>query len=126
METNVNETSDIATLDSMKGAFVESLKRNSKKIREDRAIDIAENAKMMYKRKIEDYQKDLRSMKRERSNMLDLSPTTTDSLILATDFKAEEFVSKDIELGVNIRNLEIKLEISTKQYEHLFGEKIVG
>lgn len=115
---------EMLTLDSMKGAFVDSLKRNNKKIREDRAIMIAEEAQMMYKRRIEDYQKELRNMKRERMAMLDLSPTDADSLILASDFKGEDFVKKDIELGVKIRNLEITLEIACQQYEHLFGEKI--
>ena len=36
------------------GAFVESLKRNNQKIREDRAIAIAEDAQLIYKREVED------------------------------------------------------------------------
>lgn len=36
------------------GAFIESLKRNNRQIREDRALNISEDAELLYKRKIED------------------------------------------------------------------------
>lgn len=107
-------------LDEMKGAFVSSLVRNNKKIREDRAIAIAESAQMLYKREVEDTQLAIRQLIRERDNMLDLSPTTSDSLVLATDFDAKTFVMKDIELGIKIRTLEIKLEIAKTRYATLF------
>lgn len=113
-EENVNQ------LDEMKGAFIESLKRNNKKIREDRAIAIAEDAGLLYKREVEDLSLQIKKLKRERENMLDLSPTTADSLVLASDFNSRDFVSKDIDLGVKIRNLEIKLEIAEKRYKELF------
>jgi len=111
-----------AALQEMRGAFVESLVRNNKKIREDRAIVIAESAQMFYKRTVEDLQLEIKQLKRERDSMLDLSPTTADSLVLASDFDAKAFTTKDIELGVKIRTLEIKLEIAEKRYATLFGE----
>lgn len=103
------------------GAFVTSLRRNNTKIREDRANAISEDTQMLYKRQIEDLQVELKKVKREQENMLDLSPTSADSLVLASDFNSKGFVEKDIELGVKIRNLEIKLEIATKRYNYLFG-----
>lgn len=108
------------SLENMKGAFVGSLVRNNKKIREDRAIAIAESAQMIYKREVEDTELRIKQLKREREAMLDLSPTTADSLVLASDFDAKKFVEKDIQLGVSIRNLEITLEIASKRYKHLF------
>ncbi len=108
------------TLEAMKGAFVGSLVRNNKKIREDRAIAIAESAQMLYKRKVEDTEIAIKQLKRERDAMLDLSPTTADSLVLASDFDADSFVKKDIEIGLKIRNLEITLEIAKARYTHLF------
>ena len=36
------------------GAFYGSLKRNNKQIRDDRALAIAEDTELVYKRKIED------------------------------------------------------------------------
>ena len=53
--------------------------------------------------------------------MLDLSPTSADSLILATDFNADAFVKKDIDLGVKVRNLLITLEIARESFAKLFG-----
>lgn len=103
------------------GAFVASLKRNNAKIREDRATAISEDAQMKYRRAIEDLELDLRKMRRERDNMLDLSPSDANSLKLASDFNAQEYVNKDIELGVKIRNTEIRVEIAKRQYENLFG-----
>jgi hypothetical protein len=106
---------------SLNGAFISSLKRNNKEIREDRAAAIAEDAQLVYKRKMEDLEISIRKMQREQENMLDLSPTSTQSLILASDFKCDEYVAKDIDLGVKIRNAEITLDIARQRYNYLFG-----
>lgn len=103
------------------GAFISSLKRNNKQIRADRADAIGEDTQMIYKRKIEDLDVSIKRMKREQENMLDLSPSNAQSLVLASDFNSEEYVNKDIELGVKIRNAEITLEIAQKRYVYLFG-----
>lgn len=106
------------------GAFVASLKRNNSKIREDRASSISEDTQLMYKRQIEDLSVNIKKLKREQENMLDLSPTHADSLVLASDFDSKTYVDKDVELGVKIRNLEIKFEIALKRYSYLFGEEL--
>jgi len=106
---------------AVKGEFFDSLTRNNKKIRSDRAISIAEDAQLLYKRKIEDMEMQIKRLRRERSNMLDLSPTDANSLVLASDFDSESFVEKDIEIGVKLRNLEIKLDIAVERYSVLFG-----
>ena len=103
------------------GAFVDSLKRNNKQIRSDRADAIAEDAQVIFRRAVEDLQISIGKMKRERENTLDLSPEHAQSLILASDFNAQEYCSRDIELGVKIRNAEIKLEIAQNRYNYLFG-----
>lgn len=102
------------------GVFFQSLKRNNSKIREDRAVAIAETAQLTYKREVEDLELAIKGMKRERDSMLDLSPTSADSLVLASDFDAKAFVAKDFDLGVKIRNSEIKLEIVKSRYNSLF------
>jgi len=104
-----------------RGAFFDSLKRNNKQIRDDRATAIAEDTQLVYKRSIEDLDIQIRKMKREQENMLDLSPTNAQSLVLASDFDHNSYVEKDMELGVKIRNTEIKLEIAKVRYEFLFG-----
>lgn len=107
-------------LDQLKGAFVASLKRNNKQIRQDRALAIAEDAELIYKREIEDLQKEIKTVRREQESMLDLSPTDAKSLTLASDFNAKNWVSKHLELGIKLRNLEIKIEVAQKQYAYLF------
>ncbi len=108
-------------LEKATGAFISSLKRNNRQIREDRAQAIGEEAQITYKRTVEDLELSIKRMKRQRENMLDLSPDNAMSLMVAEKFDARAFTDKDIELGVQIRNAEIKLEIATKQYAYLFG-----
>ena len=108
-------------MESQEGAFLESLKRNNSKIRSDRAASITEDAQIIYKREVEDLELEIKKLKRERENMLDMSPTNATSLQLASDFNSKEFVQKDIEIGIRVRNLEIKVEIARKRYEYLFG-----
>ena len=103
------------------GAFLESLKRNNKQIRDDRAKAIGEDTQLLYRRQVEDLEVSLNRMKREQENMLDLSPHDTHSLILASDFDSAEYVNKDVGLGVRIRNEEIKLNIARTRYAYLFG-----
>jgi len=107
----------------VEGIFIASLKRNNKQIRDDRAQAIGEDAQLIYKRKIEDMRVNIRKMARDRENMLDLSPENAMSLKLASDFNAEEYATKDIELGRKIRDAEITLEITEAQYTKLFGGK---
>lgn len=109
------------TEENQEGAFVASLKRNNRQIRADRAEAIAEDAQITYRRAVEDLELKLKRMRRERENMLDLSPADKNSLMLATDFDSAAYVAKDIELGTKIRNTEIQLEIAQNQYRHLFG-----
>ena len=104
------------------GAFQDSLMRNNRKIRQDRAVVIVESAYINYKRLVEDLDLEIKQVKRDRENMLDLSPTTAQSLVVASDFDAPEFVKKDIALGVKIRNLEITRDVAKQRFIHLFGE----
>ena len=48
------------------GAFFASLKRNNKQIRDDRAISIAEDTQIVFKRKIEDLQLEIKKTKRDQ------------------------------------------------------------
>jgi hypothetical protein len=104
-----------------KGAFIDSLKRNNKQIRDDRAEAIGEDAQLVYKREVEDLELSIKKMRREQENMLDLSPSHAQSLVLASDFDSKQYVDNDIHLGVKIRNAEIRLEIAQKRFTYLFG-----
>jgi len=108
------------TINDLNGAFVGSLVRNNTKIKNDRAIAISEEAQIKYKRKVEDLEIKIKQMRRDRENMLDMSPTDANSLVMASDFDGDAFVAKDLKLGVDIRNMEIQLEIAKDRYEYLF------
>lgn len=113
------QTTEVS-LKEIKGTFVASLTRNNSQIKKDRALAIVEDAQMIYKREIEDLETTIKRTKRDRENMLDLSPDSATSLKLASDFDAKAFVQKDIDLGIKIRNMEITLEIATVRYKELF------
>ena len=105
----------------VEGAFVTSLKRNNSKIKADRAEAIEEDAEVFYGRTVQDIRLRLKKMRRDRENMLDMSPENSMSLIVASNFDAQAYVDADLKLGVDVRNLEIKLEVAEDRYSYLFG-----
>lgn len=120
----MENTDNVEEKDVKVGAFVSSLTRTNKEIKKDRAESITEDAQLVYKREIEDMRLNHKRLTRERENMLDLSPNNKDSLMLANEFDAKKFTEKDINIGIALRELEIKLEIAEKSYERLFGEAL--
>ncbi len=103
-----------------KGKFAEILTRSFKDTKIDRALQILESAEIYYSRKIQDLEIKLKQLKRDRDSLMDISPTTAGSMITASDFQHEEFVEKDIAYGIQIRELEIKLDIAKKRYNYIF------
>jgi hypothetical protein len=102
------------------GAFNASLHRNNSKIRSDRANAISEDTQLIYRRKIEDIELNLTRLRRSQENILDLSPTDAQSLVLANDFDSNAFAETDMGIGIEIRNEEIRLEVSKARYGFLF------
>ena len=76
---------------------------------------------MTYRRAVEDLDMELRRLRREQENRIDLSPADADSLVPAADFEAKSFVETDLDLAVRIRNTEIKRDLAAARYSHLFG-----
>lgn len=107
----------------MAGAFVESLTRNNRQIKGDRALAIAEDTEVSYKRAVEDLEREVKLMKRKQAGMLDLSGDNAMSLKPVNDFDPDEFMTKDLALSLLIRNTEIKLELAKTRYNFLFGGK---
>ena len=106
------------------GMFRESLQRNNTSIRKDRAEAISEDAEIIYARSIQDIELENRKLNRERESLLDMSPTDKNSLIIASDFNAKGFVDKDLQIGLKIRENDIKLEVLKSRYTKLFGKEI--
>lgn len=107
-----------------KGSFFGKLNRRNSKIKEDRAIAIAESAERIFKREIEDMLQQKKDLIREREGMLDLSPTHADSLVLANDFDAKEFFKSDLAIGIRLRELEIRMQIAVDRFNALFTEAV--
>lgn len=99
--------------EDLKPRFIESLQRNNDQIREDRARTIGEDSELIYRRRVEDIELKIKRLEREQEGLIDISPLDKNSLTFA-DFQSETFVQKDIELSLTIRNLNIQLEVSTK------------
>lgn len=105
------------------GKFFESLKRNNKQIRDDRAQAIGEEAQISFKRKIEDLELEQKRDQRDLDNMLDLSPDNAISLIVADKFDSNSFVSRQADKLTAMRNRGILIELLNDQYKLLFGEE---
>ena len=105
------------------GRFKQNLTATFRQIRESRADAINEDVEIAYRRNIEDRIAKIRKYDRNREDLLlDLNPTvTTSTMVVPTDFDADTFLQKDIEIGVSKRNDLIKLEIVVDRYEELFG-----
>lgn len=108
-------------LKQVPGAFAGSLLRNASKIKEDRALTILRNAEKYFRRKVEDLTDRIGNLEVERQAQLDLSPTDINSLVLATDFKADEFYDTDRKLTMEIRTCKVELEEMQERYNFLFG-----
>ena len=114
----MEETTAIVT----SGLFIESLLKNNKQIKQTRAQSLAEDLEFAYRTAIEKLRREIREKKRELEDSLDLYPSSTTSLEMAKNFNADSFVEKDIKINVDIRQLEIKLEIAESRYKLLLGK----
>ena len=108
----------------VQGALYQSLARSNKQIRQERGDSLAEQLETSFRRNIEDLRYDMRDLKRDRANMYDFSPTNSQSLVMAKDIEARSILKKDSEISLEIRNLQIKLEIAEERYLELFGKRL--
>lgn len=110
-------------LENKHGVFKADLMRTFKQLKESRAESVSEDVEIIYKRQIEDLCHQIRNYDRDRENLiLDLSPSSAFSgSVVPSDFKPADFLSKDVEIGLNKRDAIIRLEIVIERYEYLFG-----
>lgn len=83
---------------------------------------ITREAEKKYRREIEDLEEKLEDYKLARENLLDLNPSNTQTIINPGDFDSTQFVNADIDLGIKIRNVKIKLGVARAQYNELFTD----
>lgn len=101
--------------------FGQSLTRSNSQIKKDRADEITRSTFIRYKRSVEDLEEELYRLHSKRNNMLDLSPTTIQSLLPANNFDAGQYHIDDIELSKQIREKTIIANITRSRCNYLFG-----
>lgn len=110
--------------EEVKGALYQSLDRSNAQIRKERGDVIAEDLETVYKRNVEDLELKVKRLVRDRANMFDFSPTNSQSLVMAKEIDSAEILDKDMAMSVELRNVEIKLEIAKQRYLFLFGKTV--
>lgn len=105
------------------GLFDQSLKRNFKQIREDRADLMKKSTRALYKREIDDLYTELDTLEVDRNNLLDFAGDSTTHVLNPSDFDAKNFISRDKSLTMKAREISIQIEEYTKRFNSLFGLK---
>jgi hypothetical protein len=104
------------------GFLAASLGRSNKQIREERGNAIAEDLQIVYKRKVEDLEIDVRRALRVQQNAFDFSPTNSQSLVMAKELESVDILEADLKTSLDIRNLKVKLNHAKSRYNVLFGD----
>lgn len=113
---------ELENKEELVGFVHQSLHRNNKQIRSDRAEALAEDLETPARRACEDLYSDLRKLKRDRQAMYDFSPANTQSLALAKDVDGRQVWMDDMALSEKIYNTEIKFKIACNRYKELYGK----
>lgn len=118
-EVVVNETT---TTETKVNHLANSLARSTAQIKGDRAMEIAELAEISFKRKVEDFDRELRQLERRKKSSLDMSPDNTYSIMKVKDFEPDDFAKAYSDLGLAIREKKIQLNNAKQSYNELFGD----
>lgn len=105
------------------GFLQQSLNRSNKQIRQERGDAIAEDLEIVYKRKVEDLEVEVKRSLRKQENAFDFSPTNSQSLVMAKELESVDILSQDLALSLDVRNLKIQLNLARHRYNILFGFK---
>lgn len=117
----MEEEENLPKKEEATGFLQQSLNRSNKQIRQERGDAIAEDLEIIYKRKVEDLEVDVKRLIRAQENAFDFSPTNSQSLVMAKELESVDILTKDLDLGLNIRNTSIQLNIARNRYNVLFG-----
>lgn len=104
-------------------SFSSSKKRGNSKIRSDRISSRHDSSKLIYMREIKALEVLVKKLKRELEGVLSSSPAEGQDEAPAINFNSNAYVSKEIELGVKIKNSELKLENAKKRFHFLYNDK---
>ena len=109
------------------GAFYEILRQNSKQIREAKASALAEDLEFCAKNEVISLKNQLRVLYNQRSEMLEsFLPNSTTSLKVAEGFNGSDFIKQYNNIGLQVRNLSIQLQVALDSYKYLIGKDFIG
>jgi hypothetical protein len=91
--------------------------------RSDRAPATFKQAKLVYKREIKNLELSIRQLKREQEKIADHPLTDDQASEIASAIDSGAYVSKEVQLGVKIRDLETILKLAKKRFQFLFGDE---
>lgn len=103
--------------------FKEMLTQSAKNLRESKAQSIAERLEATYSNEINSLVLAIKDLTREQSELiLDMYPSTSVSNELGKNFNPNDFLSKDLDNMIKIREYKIKLELLAKKYKEYFDK----
>lgn len=94
----------------------ETLSTTGTAVPKKRAEIINADARGTVKDQVNLIEKEIRQIKSKIMNLEDLSIKSTESLVVGTDFKADEWVTQMFKLRDDLRNAEICLEIAQNSF----------
>lgn len=111
-----------ADIEDSYNKFNEILNATGTAVLKKRAEIINADAREAAKDQVNLIEKEIRQIKSKIMNLEDLSIKSTESLVVGTDFKADEWVTQMFKLRDDLRNAEICLEIAQNIYNEYFTE----
>lgn len=106
--------------DLTKSPFMSTIARSNKELRQDRALIIAKATEKALRRKIEDFNDNLESLKLSLDNLLDINPSNTHTIINPSDFNPDAYIRTAEEIDLKIRDISIRRDLAQKRYDALF------
>ena len=100
--------------------FLNKISRSNKELRQDRALIIAKGTEKALRRKIEDFNDNLESLKLSLENLLDINPSNTHTIINPSDFDSAAYIRTAEEIDLKIRDITIRRDLAKVRYEQLF------
>jgi hypothetical protein len=91
--------------------------------RSDRAPAAFKEAESVYRREIKNLELLIRQLKREQEKIAENPPTDDQASEIASAIDSGAYVSKEVKLGVKIRDLETMLKLAKKRFQFLFGDE---
>jgi hypothetical protein len=87
----------------------------------DETTPPGQESQLLYKREIQNLARLIQYLKKQQEDLAGMTPTETETSEITDAIDSGAYVSKEIEIGVKIRDLEKKLESAKKRYQFLFG-----